>query len=76
MPQYAAKFNELARFAPHQVDIEERKTRRFEQGLKPWISNKLSVLQLETFAQILEKSIIFEGGSEALSKFKRKEEQR
>lgn len=30
VPQYAAKFNELARFAPHQVDTEVRKARRFE----------------------------------------------
>ena len=33
--EYAAKFNELARFATHQVDTEARKARRFEQGLKP-----------------------------------------
>ena len=61
VPQYASKFNELARFAPHQVDTEERKTRRFEEGLKPWIYNKVAVLQLEDYSQILEKAIIVEG---------------
>ena len=42
--EYAAKFNELARFAPHQVDTEARKARRFELGLKLWLYNKVAVL--------------------------------
>jgi len=32
--EYAAKFNELSRFAPHQINTEERKTNHFEQGLR------------------------------------------
>jgi len=32
--EYTAKFNELSRFAPHQVNTEERKMDYFEQGLK------------------------------------------
>lgn len=60
VPQYAIKFNELARFAPHQVDTEERKARRFEQGLKPWIFSRLAVLQIDSFTTILEKAIIAE----------------
>ena len=32
--EYATKFNELSRFAPHQVDIEERRMDHFEQGLR------------------------------------------
>jgi len=32
--EYAAKFNELSRFAPHQVATEERKMDHFQQGLK------------------------------------------
>jgi len=31
--EYAAKFNELSRFAPHQVATEEMKMDHFEQGL-------------------------------------------
>ena len=31
--EYAIKFNELSRFAPHQVDTEERRTDHSEQGL-------------------------------------------
>ena len=51
------------------MDTEEKKTRRFEQGLKPWLYSKLSVLQIDSFATIIEKAIIAEGGSEVLAKF-------
>ena len=69
VPQYAAKFNELARFAPHQVDTEERKARRFEQGLKPWLYSRISIFQSASYGTILEKAIIAEGGGEALSQY-------
>ena len=49
VPQYVTKFNELARFAPHQVDMEERKARRFEQGLKPWLYDKITALQIDNY---------------------------
>ena len=32
--EYAIKFNELSRFAPHQVDTEERRVDHFVQGLR------------------------------------------
>ena len=32
--EYAAKFNELSRFAPNQVATEEMRMDHFEQGLK------------------------------------------
>lgn len=65
--EYAAKFNELAKFALHQVDTEARKARRFELGLKSWLYNKVAVLQINTFAALMERAIIAEEGSEAMS---------
>lgn len=59
----------MARFAPHQVDTKDKKTRKFEQGLKLWLYNRLFVLQIKSFVTILEKIIIAEGGSEAPMKF-------
>ncbi|XP_074351529.1 uncharacterized protein LOC141690647 [Apium graveolens] len=35
--KYATKFIELARFVPKQVDTDEKRAKRFQQGLKPWI---------------------------------------
>lgn len=69
VPQYTAKFNELPRFALHQFNMKERKTRRLEEGLKHQLYNRLAVLQIDNFTTILKKAIIVEGGSEALIKY-------
>lgn len=58
------------------MGTEERKTRRFEQGLKPWLYNRLSVLQIDNFAIILEKEIIAKGGSEALMKYNKEQKKK
>jgi len=44
--EYAAQFNELSRFAPHQVSTEERRMDHFEQGLR---GNIKSVIAAQTF---------------------------
>lgn len=58
--EYVNKFNELARFAPHQVNTEARKARRFEQGLNKWIRSKVSVLELKDFSILVQKTLIVE----------------
>jgi len=45
--EYAAQFNELSRFAPHQVSTEKRRMDHFEQGLRGDIK---SVIARQTFA--------------------------
>ena len=40
--EYAAKFNELSRFAPHQLDTEGRKIDHFEQGLRGSIKSMIA----------------------------------
>ena len=47
--EYAARFNELSRFALHQVNTEERKMDHFEQGLRGHIK---SVIASHTFAKL------------------------
>lgn len=66
----------MVRFAPHQVGTKERKTRRFEYGLKPLLYNRLSVLQIDNFVVILEKEIIAKGGSEALMKYNKEQKKK
>jgi hypothetical protein len=74
--EYAAKFNELARFAPYQVSTDERRARRFEQGLKPWIYSRVFVLQVDSFAVLLEKALITEAGGEMVSRYNQEQRQR
>lgn len=39
--EYEKKFTELSRFVPEYVDTEEKKTKRFQQGLKSWIRSRV-----------------------------------
>ena len=39
--EYEAKFTELSRFVPEFINTEEKRARRFQQGLKQWIQNRI-----------------------------------
>ena len=41
---YEVKFTELARYAPYMVDTEEKKSKRFKDGLRENIKNRLELL--------------------------------
>ncbi|XP_028075297.1 uncharacterized protein LOC114277598 [Camellia sinensis] len=58
--EYEAKFTELARFAPHVVDADYKKVRHFEGGLRDDILEKVNVLKLETYFEVLDRAIISE----------------
>ena len=66
--EYEKKFTELARFVPEYVDSEEKKARRFQQGLKPWIRGRIAMLELNTYAEVMQKAIIVEGESDQSQK--------
>jgi len=44
--EYTAKFNELSRFTPHQVNTEESKIDHFEQGLRGDIKSVIAGREL------------------------------
>ncbi|XP_074356502.1 uncharacterized protein LOC141696231 [Apium graveolens] len=67
---YEAKFTELARFVPEQVDTDERRAKRFQQRLKPWIRTRVAVFELTTYTAVVQKAIINEEESEASLKKK------
>ncbi|XP_026419874.1 uncharacterized protein LOC113315839 [Papaver somniferum] len=58
--QYQAKFEELSRFAPHLVENEELKAFKFQEGLKPSIKSRLSVLKITSYIEIVERAMIAE----------------
>jgi len=47
--EYAAKFNELNRFTPNQVAIEEMKIDHFVQGLKGSIKSMIAGHSFDNF---------------------------
>ncbi|XP_028127173.1 uncharacterized protein LOC114323719 [Camellia sinensis] len=59
--EYEAQFAELARFAPHMVDMDYKKARKFEGGLRSAILDKVNMLKLPTYVDVLERAVIAEG---------------
>ena len=64
VPEYETKFTELSRFAPHQVLTDDQRALRFQQGLRPWIQNRIAMLELTSYATVVQKATIVEKGSE------------
>ncbi|XP_011623753.1 uncharacterized protein LOC105420728 [Amborella trichopoda] len=54
MEQYAAKFAELSRYAPHIINTEARKANKFERGLKPDIRGRVISTNLKTFSPLVD----------------------
>ncbi|XP_028071743.1 uncharacterized protein LOC114274072 [Camellia sinensis] len=59
--EYEAQFAELARFAPHMVDTDYKKVCKFEGGLQSAILDKVNMLKLPTYVDVLERAVIAEG---------------
>ncbi|XP_028054434.1 uncharacterized protein LOC114258647 [Camellia sinensis] len=58
--EYEAQFTELARFTSHMVDIDYKKARQFEGGLLDPILDKINVLKLPTYVDVLDRALIAE----------------
>jgi hypothetical protein len=58
---YAIKFQSLSRFAPELVALEERKCRRFERGLHPFIKLLVVSQRIGRFSEIVECARSVEG---------------
>ena len=54
--EYAAKFNELSRFAMHQVNTEERKMGHFEQGLRGDIKSVIAGQTSTGFQEMYQRA--------------------
>ena len=58
--EYDRAFTELARYAPHMVSDEYRKARKFESGLRGPIQDRVNMLNMPTYAEVLDKAILAE----------------
>ncbi|XP_028078490.1 uncharacterized protein LOC114280331 [Camellia sinensis] len=58
--EYDRAFTELARYTPHMVDDEYRKVRKFESGLRGSIQDRVNMLNMPTYAGVLDKAILAE----------------
>ncbi|GMQ10632.1 hypothetical protein CsSME_00053558 [Camellia sinensis var. sinensis] len=64
--EYETKFIELARYAPHMVDTEYKKARKFEGDLNVAILDRINVLKLPNYVNVLDRALMAESNIEAL----------
>lgn len=58
--KYEAKFTELLRFVTEFINTEEKGSKRFHQGFKQWIQNRVTVFDLTHYATLVQKAFIVE----------------
>ncbi|GKV11199.1 hypothetical protein SLEP1_g22471 [Rubroshorea leprosula] len=58
--EYQAKFSSFMKFAPHLVNDEVSKVRKFQRGLKASIRNKVVLQMLKTYDEVLATAQIIE----------------
>ncbi|XP_040992676.1 uncharacterized protein LOC121239487 [Juglans microcarpa x Juglans regia] len=58
--QYAAKFIELSCFAAYLIPDEEKKARKYKQGLNEKLYERVVGFQIRNFSKLVDKAIVFE----------------
>ncbi|XP_028095306.1 uncharacterized protein LOC114295282 [Camellia sinensis] len=56
--EYEAKFTELACFSPHMVDTDYKKSRKFEGGLDLEVFDRVGILKLPTYVEVLNRALM------------------
>ncbi|RVW81511.1 Retrovirus-related Pol polyprotein from transposon 17.6 [Vitis vinifera] len=74
--QYEAKFIELSRFAPQLIATEEEKALKFQDGLKPYLKNKISILKLSVNSEVVDRALIAEKDNEELHQYREQQRKR
>ena len=64
--EYETKFTELDRYAPHMVDTDYKKARKFEGSLNVEILDRINVSKLLKYMDVLDRAIMAEANIEAL----------
>ena len=76
MARYEAKFTELSCFAPQLIATEEEKAFKFQDGLKPYLKNKISILKLGVYLEVMDRALIVEKDNEALHQYREQKRKR
>ena len=71
--QYEAKFTELSRFSPQLIATEEEKALKFQDGLKPYLKNKISILKLGVYSEVVDRALIAEKDNEELHQYRKQQ---
>ena len=74
--QYEAKFMKLSRFAPQLITTNEEKTLKFQDGLKSSLKNKISILKLGIYSEVVDKALVTENDNEELHQYREQQRKR
>ena len=74
--QYEAKFTELSRFTPQLIATEEEKVLKFQDGLKPYLKNKISILKLGVYLEVIVIALIADKDNEELHQYRKQQGKR
>jgi hypothetical protein len=58
--EYITKFTQLSRYAPHEVDIDEKKQECFLNGLNDGLAYALEARDFENFQGMVNKALVLE----------------
>ena len=73
MTQYEVKFMELSRFSPQLLATEEEKTLKFQDGLKPYLKNKISILKLGVYLKVVDRALVAKKDNEDLHQYRERQ---
>ena len=74
--QYEAKFTELSRFVPQLIITKEEKAFEFQDGLKPYLKNKIYILKLGVYLEVVDRALIAEKDNEELHQYREQQRKR
>ena len=76
LAQYEAKFTELSHFSLQLIATEEEKALKFQDGLNPYLKNKISILKLGVYLEVVDKALIAEKDNEELHQYREQQRKR
>ena len=74
--QYETKFTELSCFVLQLIAIEEEKTLKFQDGLKPYLKNKIFILKLNVYSEVVDRALIAEKDNKEPQQYKEQRRKR
>ncbi|KAK1610109.1 hypothetical protein QYE76_033782 [Lolium multiflorum] len=70
--QYVRDFNRLSRYAPEDVDTEEKRKKRFMKGMNPYMKMQLRLARTAEFQELIDSAITFEDDYRQVQEDRRK----
>ena len=56
--EYETKFTQLSRFSSDLIPTEEQKAFCFQEGLGPFLKDKIFLHKLETYSEVVESTLL------------------